>query len=609
MSKTVIQPFEEYQKCRIMFVQTVAELANRPKHIESLKNVKVMDLLAPLLNDPVTSIKQSAALAIGRLAKHSKELAYIVVEEDGKIIKQLLESYENHNAFYKKATCFVISSVSRHSLDLAKKITEYNCVSFLINCLYEYDSSVKEAAVWALGYIAQHSEELAIIITNDNKAVEYLILCLLEPETNIKRITIQTISHIAKHSEKLTDIICSKQNLDYIISYLENKDILLKHKVCTCLANMTRRSNNVAKVLGQNNIILVLKECLDTNELQLQKSTITLLNEIASKGSDYAIIINDRIKSNVVCNFLKVNSGQARLFALPYIATIIKIKEEIARDYIKQENNLLDTIAECIIEDSIRVNRIKTDKEEEIESEIKSLACEVINNLTLHDKADGDLVERSNADEICKFDIHNDLLILLAIKCSDDEFLKKSIKTALLSIINKIRDIYYLETLVVVFLNVKYIYDYRYNRKELEFIIRKIKGEDVNQSSFNFNKENTKLFDNSYNAYMNTNSLKNTTVSFNYSLFEELLVSVIKRTQDIFSQDTSELNPTKAKFLRNGTMSNLFILQKNLFPNINESINDYINKSIFKEEYINIYNKDYINKIIKEYDDGNKNNN
>ena len=164
MSKAVIQTFEEYQKCRIMFIQTVAELANRPKHIDSLKSVNVMSLLVPLLSDPVTSIKQSAALAIGRLAKHSKELAKVVVDDNGKIIQQLLESYESHNNFYKKATCFVISSVARHSKELAKKVADNQAIKFLVNCLYEYDPTVKEAAVWALGYIAQHSEELAKLI-------------------------------------------------------------------------------------------------------------------------------------------------------------------------------------------------------------------------------------------------------------------------------------------------------------------------------------------------------------------------------------------------------------------------------------------------------------
>lgn len=174
MSKAVIQPFEEYQKARVMFVQTVAELANRPQNIESLKSVGVMKLLGPLLSDPVTSVKQSSALAIGRLARHSEELASAVVDDKGRIISQLLESIESNNKFYKKATCFVLSSVSRHSKELAEKVVEAGAVKFLVNCLEEYDPSVKESAAWALGYIAKHSAALALKIVKEN-AVDFLI--------------------------------------------------------------------------------------------------------------------------------------------------------------------------------------------------------------------------------------------------------------------------------------------------------------------------------------------------------------------------------------------------------------------------------------------------
>ena len=79
MSKAVLQPFEQYQKARVTFVQTVAELATRPQNIEALQSAGVMSLLRPLLLDNVPSISQSAALALGRLANMNEELAESVV--------------------------------------------------------------------------------------------------------------------------------------------------------------------------------------------------------------------------------------------------------------------------------------------------------------------------------------------------------------------------------------------------------------------------------------------------------------------------------------------------------------------------------------------------
>jgi hypothetical protein len=82
MSRAVLAPFEAYQKSRVTFVQTVAELATRPQNIEALQSagmtypffqhltnhpmhpypitddlfVGVMALLRPLLLDNVPSI-------------------------------------------------------------------------------------------------------------------------------------------------------------------------------------------------------------------------------------------------------------------------------------------------------------------------------------------------------------------------------------------------------------------------------------------------------------------------------------------------------------------------------------------------------------------------
>ena len=61
MSRAVLQVFEEYQKARVTFVQTVADLATRPQNIDALQNAGVMALLRPLLLDNVASIQQSVS--------------------------------------------------------------------------------------------------------------------------------------------------------------------------------------------------------------------------------------------------------------------------------------------------------------------------------------------------------------------------------------------------------------------------------------------------------------------------------------------------------------------------------------------------------------------
>ena len=87
--------FEQYQKARTLFVQTISELATRPQNIETLQNAGVMQLLRPLLLDIIPNIQQTAAIALGRLANYNDDLAEAVVKGD--ILPQLVYSLAEQN--------------------------------------------------------------------------------------------------------------------------------------------------------------------------------------------------------------------------------------------------------------------------------------------------------------------------------------------------------------------------------------------------------------------------------------------------------------------------------------------------------------------------------
>lgn len=167
--------FEQYQKSRVQFVQAVAEAATRPQNIDTMQNAGVMQLLRPLLLDNVPSIQQTAALALGRLANYSDDLAEAVVAND--ILPQLVYSLSEKNRFFQKAAAFVLRAVAKHSPELAQAVVDAQAIDPLVACLEDFDPSVKEAAAWALGYIATHSADLALAVV-DGGAVPQLVLCV-----------------------------------------------------------------------------------------------------------------------------------------------------------------------------------------------------------------------------------------------------------------------------------------------------------------------------------------------------------------------------------------------------------------------------------------------
>ena len=94
-TRVVLSVFEKYQKERLLFVQTIADLASRESNIEALQSAGVLLLLRPLLLDTIPAIQQAAALALGRLANYNEELAEAVVESD--ILPQLVFSLSEQN--------------------------------------------------------------------------------------------------------------------------------------------------------------------------------------------------------------------------------------------------------------------------------------------------------------------------------------------------------------------------------------------------------------------------------------------------------------------------------------------------------------------------------
>lgn len=117
-------------------------------------------------------------------------------------------------------------AVAKHSPELAQSVVDSGALNALVSCLEEFDPGVKEAAAWAVGYIARHSGgkpsptrhnlthqlikiskkiDLAQAVV-DAGAVPLLVLCVQEPELSLKRISASALSDVAKHSPEVLPI-------------------------------------------------------------------------------------------------------------------------------------------------------------------------------------------------------------------------------------------------------------------------------------------------------------------------------------------------------------------------------------------------------------------
>jgi len=196
-------------------------------------------------------VQQSAALALGRLANFSEDLAEEIVDQE--ILPPLVSALTSDNVresvvrecaccvgaldvrrrqalvllcvsptgfvgvewvtwrcrqceppqkYFMKSGSFALRAVAKHSAQLASLVVEAGSLEPLVRCLEHFDATVKEAAAFALAYIAGHSEDLASAVAEAG-AVPLLVLCVQEPEVGLKRVCASALSDISKHSQEV----------------------------------------------------------------------------------------------------------------------------------------------------------------------------------------------------------------------------------------------------------------------------------------------------------------------------------------------------------------------------------------------------------------------
>lgn len=422
MSKSVLQPFEDYQKARITFVQHIAELATRTQNIPALHSAGVMGLLRPLLLDSVNSIQQSAALAIGRLANHSEELAQSVI--DNEIVPQLLYSLLNENRFFKKAACFVLRAVAKHSAKLCNDLVKVGALAPLVKCLEDFDPSVKESAAWALGYISKHNANLAHMVV-ETRAIDNLVLCLQEPEMDLKRASAQTLCYISSHTEYLAQPV-AESGLEAITHYLNYDDTKLKKNICLLLANISKHTVELANMVINKINIQKLLLCLNQKEdPQVRKNAAMCVRELVHKNSNIANVIVNNKGVQVLVEYVATTKGESLMNGVLALGLIAAYKEEFAMLIIKS-NGVLE---------------LKKALENENNQSIKSIICFTLGCIGGHSAL--------HSSEVAKEKLLSTMLFYNMSYESNDELKNKS-KDALKKIISISNVVEHLEPLLQV---------------------------------------------------------------------------------------------------------------------------------------------------------------
>ncbi|XP_013863187.1 sperm-associated antigen 6 [Austrofundulus limnaeus] len=345
--KQLVQVVDQYQKSRQQFVETVADLVCKPYNAQFLQDADVISLLCPLLCDVVPSIRQKAALALGRLADHNKNLAMAVVKAD--ILPQLVRSLASQNRYYKKSAAFLLRAVAKHSPELSQVVVGCGGVDALVLCLEELNSGVKEAAAWALSCIAQHDASLAQSVV-DAGAVPLLVMCLPEPELALKRIAASTLSDICKHTPQFAQIVVDAGAISHLEQMVLSQDSKLKRQVFSALSQISKHSVSLAEIVVVSKVFPAAIASLRDPDEHVRKNVATLMREVVKHSPELAQVIVNFGGLAAVVDHVSSCRGNLRLPGIMMLGYVAAYGENLAKAVILSQG--VPLLALCLAEES-----------------------------------------------------------------------------------------------------------------------------------------------------------------------------------------------------------------------------------------------------------------
>lgn len=193
---------------KISAVWAVGYVARHSKVLaQATIDAGAVPLLILCLQEPEIQLKQVTASTLTDIAKHGQELAQTIVDCSGSLVL-LSRSLDNQDVKLKCQVLNALDAIATHNTDLAEACVEAEIfpIVLLHICPNEYGGgcpSIHKAACNLVRDIVKHSFELAQLIVNQGG-----IAALLQTlDDNSKLSAYAAIGYIAGHSEQLALVV------------------------------------------------------------------------------------------------------------------------------------------------------------------------------------------------------------------------------------------------------------------------------------------------------------------------------------------------------------------------------------------------------------------
>ncbi|XP_025055487.1 sperm-associated antigen 6 isoform X2 [Alligator sinensis] len=245
-----------YKKAAAFVLRAVGK--HSPQLAQAIVDCGALDTLVICLEDFDPGVKEAASWALGYIARHNSELSQAVV--DAGAVPLLVLCILEPEIALKRIAASALSDISKHSPELAQTVVDAGAIAHLaqmilnpdaklklsqlivnaggiaavIDCIGNCKGNVRLPGIMMLGYVAAHSENLAMAVII-SKGVPQLSICLSEEqEDHIKAAAAWALGQIGRHTPEHARAVAVINVLPVLLSlYMEtesSEDLQVKTK-------------------------------------------------------------------------------------------------------------------------------------------------------------------------------------------------------------------------------------------------------------------------------------------------------------------------------------------------------------------------------------------
>lgn len=318
--RTISQTFDRFNRERLIFVQSVAELSRQDSNVAPLTQADAPQLLSILLQDSTSpAIQCSAAIAIGRMAQTSPTASEIFFANDiiPLLLKLLLNNNNDNNkspkekkTLLRRALWIALRNFAKQGDHFVDSVITGGGMKAAVNCIKGDNIEVKDGAIWlaecliALG--EDHTRQFLEL-----GGVAPLITCLNKSTTSTSdpalcRAAVATLGCIARQGSASSEALASDGKvLDALRNLLVSAATAASTIIVATDYTIIGRNSALSSSASGNTYHHYVSQ-----DDRLIRQTVLAIGDIARSGPHLAdIIISKGILESIV-KLLSISTSQ-----------------------------------------------------------------------------------------------------------------------------------------------------------------------------------------------------------------------------------------------------------------------------------------------------------